>query len=324
MSTLQIVEQPLCEPISRVQAKNFLRVDLTDDDALIDSLIVAARELVETFTGRSMVNKTYLMTLDAFPYFVDTAATNRSAPVNQSYPAYASTYWNYTQMIRLLVSPLFNVLSVAYLSNADSQWHSLVPGVAPWFPGTAYKAGNQVVDGNGNIQTALNDGTSGVQSPIAQGNNQGVLSGATTWSELLTGTTQDNDISWENFGPAPIYQLSAAGQALTFIQDVNAEPPRIFPGPAGAWWPTVLYVPNAVQIRFRAGYGDAIPVGSPVTSYNPPAGIPGVLITAIQQLVAGWYEHRESITPLNLKEMPNHLKALLWSKKVPYFANTRG
>jgi hypothetical protein len=325
MSTLQIVKQPLCEPILLAAMKNYLRVDLTDDDALISGLITAGRELVETFTGRSLVNKTYLMTLDSFPYFVDTAATNRSAPVNQSYPAFASTYWNYAQMIRLLVSPLYNVNRISYLSNADSQWRSLKPGIAPWFPGVTTKAGDQVVDGNGNIQTATTDGVTGDEPPIAQGNNQGVMSGVTTWSQVVNGTTVDNTVTWRCDGPAPVFELQAANQATTFIQDKNAEPPRIFPGPAGAWWPTVLYVPNAVQIELVAGYGDPTPVGSPVTSYDPTTiPIPGVLLTAIQQLVAGWYENRESITPLNMKEMPNHVKALLWSKKVPYFSNTRG
>ena len=86
----------------------------------------------------------------------------------------------------------------------------------------------------------------------------------------------------------------------------------------------MLYVPNAVQIKFRAGYGDAY-LSSPFDgTYLPPDGLPEVLLTAVQQLVAGWYEHRESISPLSLKEMPNHLKALLWSKKVFYYSNTRG
>jgi hypothetical protein len=323
MSTLQIIEQPLCEPILLAAMKNFLRVDLPEDDDLISRLITSARELVETFTGRSLVNKTYLMTLDSFPYFVDTAATNRSAPVNQSYPAFASTYWNYAQMIRLLVSPLFRALSISYLSNADSQWHALMPSIAPWYPNQITAEGAQCVDGNGNIQQALNAGTTGSEPPIAQGKNQGVMSGQTTWGTQADQTI-DNDIVWECMGPAPTFELQASGQALTFISDVNAEPPRIFPGPAGAWWPTVLYVPNAVQIKFRAGYGEPS-LSSPFDgTYIPPVGIPGVLITAIQQLVAGWYEHRESISPLSLKEMPNHLKALLMSKKVFYYSNTRG
>src|SRR5271155_5064675 len=212
MSTLQIVEQPLCEPVLLADMKNFLRVDIDDDDELIQGLIVAGRELVESYTGRSLVNKGYLMTLDSFPYFVDTQATNRSAPVNQSYPAFASTYWNYSQMMRLLVTPLFIVTSISYLSNADAQWHALVPGIAPWFPNTPTKAGDQVVDGNGNIQEANNDGTTSFNPPVAQGVNQTVLSASTTWAEDIDGTTVDNDITWTCMGPAPIFELDASGQ----------------------------------------------------------------------------------------------------------------
>lgn len=43
------------EPITREEAKRHLRVEFDDDDALIDGLIVAARQWAEDFLNRPLV-----------------------------------------------------------------------------------------------------------------------------------------------------------------------------------------------------------------------------------------------------------------------------
>lgn len=60
---------PAAEPLSRTEAKVHLRVDsdLTADDTLIDNLIIAAREYVERFTRRILINSVCVLKLDAFP-----------------------------------------------------------------------------------------------------------------------------------------------------------------------------------------------------------------------------------------------------------------
>ena len=55
------------EPISLAQAKRQLRVDGTDDDTFISSLISAARNYVENQCSVSLVAATFRQTLDAFP-----------------------------------------------------------------------------------------------------------------------------------------------------------------------------------------------------------------------------------------------------------------
>lgn len=291
--------------------KNWLRVPYSDDDTLIASLITAARELCESFTARAIVNTGYVQTLDSFPYFVDTVQSQMAYPPSYySLPRYSTTLWNYSQMIKLFVSPLQSVTRIAYLSSTDQQWHSLLPGTPPWYPGQVVAQGYQAMDGNGNLITAQNAGTTGDNAP--------------TWNTTVGGTTNDNGIVWLNGGPAPRNELAPGTMSsTTFFTDIVSEPPRIFPGPAGSFWPPVLYVPNAVQIHFVAGYGPAVATGSPVY-YQPPANIPDRFITAIQQLVAGWYENREAITPLSLKAMPQHLQALLWSLRVYDMQPTRG
>lgn len=54
------------EPITVDVAKDHLRVDITDDDTLIGTLITAAREYCEMYCGRSFVQHTYRADLGDF------------------------------------------------------------------------------------------------------------------------------------------------------------------------------------------------------------------------------------------------------------------
>jgi uncharacterized phiE125 gp8 family phage protein len=58
---------PTEEPVSLEEAKAHCRVDIDDDDSLIEDLITAARDLVETETRRSLVTTYWAMSIDDFP-----------------------------------------------------------------------------------------------------------------------------------------------------------------------------------------------------------------------------------------------------------------
>lgn len=65
--TLKRTVNPVLEPVSLADAKAHARVDITDDDALIESLIVRARSFCEEQTRRSFITSTWRMSLDRFP-----------------------------------------------------------------------------------------------------------------------------------------------------------------------------------------------------------------------------------------------------------------
>lgn len=67
MAALRQTVAPASEPVSLAEAKAHLRVDGTDEDTLISSLLAAAREYAETFTRRQLVTATWRLSLDAFP-----------------------------------------------------------------------------------------------------------------------------------------------------------------------------------------------------------------------------------------------------------------
>lgn len=64
---VRVVEGPAGEPVSLEEAKNHLRVEHSFDDALITSLIVAAREWAEGFLNRALITQTRVLTISRWP-----------------------------------------------------------------------------------------------------------------------------------------------------------------------------------------------------------------------------------------------------------------
>ena len=64
---LQLTSGPVVEPVSLLEAKAHLRVDIPDDDALISALITAAGHYAETLTRRAFIAQSWKLVLDSFP-----------------------------------------------------------------------------------------------------------------------------------------------------------------------------------------------------------------------------------------------------------------
>jgi uncharacterized phiE125 gp8 family phage protein len=63
-----IVTGPAAEPVSLAEAKRFLRIDHSDDDGIVQSLVKAARQRVEARTGRALMSQNWRIVLDAWPW----------------------------------------------------------------------------------------------------------------------------------------------------------------------------------------------------------------------------------------------------------------
>lgn len=228
MSTLVVATPPAVEPVTLVEAKNFCRVDFTDDDTLLTGLIQAAREYAEVFTRRSFVVKSYIQYFDMFPYY---DFLHQTSNASHGIARYASNEWNYSQMIKLWRPPCVAVQKIVY------------------------------TDTSGALQT--------------------------------------------------INVYNSISNPGGFQLDVATEPARVFPAPGG-YWPPTLYVPNAVQIFFTAGYS------------TDAAGVPLTIKTAIKQLVSYWYDNRSASSDVRLTEAPMAVEMLLTSYRVQDFAPTQG
>ena len=65
----KLITPPLEEPITLAEAKEHLRVLSLDEDALIGSLITAARQWCEGFQNTIYLTQTWLLTFDEWPTF---------------------------------------------------------------------------------------------------------------------------------------------------------------------------------------------------------------------------------------------------------------
>ena len=62
--TFTTLVPPAAEPVSLADAKAYLRVGHDGEDALVASLIAAARSRIEALTGLAMIERTLIVTLD--------------------------------------------------------------------------------------------------------------------------------------------------------------------------------------------------------------------------------------------------------------------
>jgi hypothetical protein len=252
---------------------------------------------VEGFTGRSLINKGYRQSLDAFPYFVDTVMSQMAYPPSYySLPRYSTTLWNYSQMIKLLRAPLQSITKITFSDSTTGNIDALYPALFNWEPLQEYNISDQIEDPNGNLQ---------VVTAVTQADEDSTsMSGPTqpTWSAVLAGQTTDGMLTWTCMGPVP--------DSGDFIYDYDSVPPRIFPL-AGQTWPPVLYVPNAAQIHFIAGYGS-----------NGKA-VPATLRQAMRLLISDGYYNREPVVSGSVGESPT-LMRLLYRWKIQIKAATRG
>lgn len=96
---LRLVQGPSVEPVSVGDVKALGKIDYPDDDQVIEGLIVAARERLESWTGLALMTQTWELALPRFPW-QDRIFLPKPAPRGIS-PRIASitsiTYYDTTQ-----------------------------------------------------------------------------------------------------------------------------------------------------------------------------------------------------------------------------------
>jgi len=64
---LTLTTAPAQEPVSVESVNLMLGLSSADDNALVSSLVLAARQACERYTGRSLITQTWTMYLDRLP-----------------------------------------------------------------------------------------------------------------------------------------------------------------------------------------------------------------------------------------------------------------
>jgi uncharacterized phiE125 gp8 family phage protein len=131
---LQVVTPPAAEPLDRATVKAHLRVDIDDDDALIDGLISASREVAESRTGRALMPQTLALYLDEFPPSLRSGSLERiqfADPIRLPRPPIQSvtsiTYTDYTNTVNTMAPTDYQV-------DTTSEPGRIVPAFATSWP----------------------------------------------------------------------------------------------------------------------------------------------------------------------------------------------
>lgn len=100
MTNVAVTTPPSTEPMSLSEAKLFLKVEssVTDDDALITSLIKAAREYCENWEGRKYITQTLTYYQDRFSDRIVLPYAPVSAVTSVNYVASGSGQSTYTTL----------------------------------------------------------------------------------------------------------------------------------------------------------------------------------------------------------------------------------
>ena len=112
MLSFQLLTPPSAEPVTLAEAKQQARIDSSADDALITSLITAARQWAEKYTGRAFITQTWQLTLDMIP-----GASGKWWDGERQGPVTGLDDVNYISLPR---APLQSVTSVTYFDNTDT------------------------------------------------------------------------------------------------------------------------------------------------------------------------------------------------------------
>jgi uncharacterized phiE125 gp8 family phage protein len=107
----QLVTPPAAEPVSLELAKQHCRVDFPDDDLLIQTYIIAARQYAEQYTNRAFYTQQRMLSRDHFP--LPRFQTTLTPEQRSDWPFFGSA-WDYFA-IRLPKPTCISVDSVTYL-----------------------------------------------------------------------------------------------------------------------------------------------------------------------------------------------------------------
>ena len=125
------ISVPASEPVTLTMVKQRLRLPSSypNDDTVLSGLIVGVRQDCERLMDLMLARRKFAQVLDSFPYYIDVIQSqNAYPPAYYSAPRYATTLWNYSQMIKLARAPLISVDAFTYIGS-DGLPHTLQAGV---------------------------------------------------------------------------------------------------------------------------------------------------------------------------------------------------
>jgi len=104
-----LITPPAVEPITLDQAKDHLRVTNTTDDALISTLIAAARRFAEGYCRRALITQVWDLYVDKFP---DAVRGVLEIPFGELQAVTSVTYYDADGALQTLSASLYQVEAI--------------------------------------------------------------------------------------------------------------------------------------------------------------------------------------------------------------------
>jgi hypothetical protein len=325
MSGLVVETQPAREPLTVIETRDSLRLDDDVDETLVMSLIIAAREWAENYTGRALITRTMQQWMDGFvPVDMPLWEGWKTGP----------DIVNYQNHIELALAPAIAVSDIKYYNDGDAEDLEYAVTVA---------GGVIVIDGasqptltlkRGSTYRFKQDDASNSSHPFKFSTAEHGTHGG--GNEYTTGVTFSGtagsagsytEITVDASAPDALYYYcgnhSNMGGALTITdQDVETvwpaknyyvdtirEPARVILRDGGSY-PTELRAANALKITFTVGYGTTT------------QSVPEPIRIAMMQYCAFMYEHRGDFERFPPPQPPKLLTQLLQPYQIMRFSST--
>lgn len=143
MSGIQVVTPSAITPVTNTEAKDYLKIVVSDDDTLVTTLVKTATTLVEQYLNRSLITKTLRLSLDSIAEI--------DLPLKEGiYTAPYHLY--YDNYIELPFPPLLAVQNVKFFNDGDveSTW-----AVSNYYVDNVREMGRIVLRDGGSYPTDL-------------------------------------------------------------------------------------------------------------------------------------------------------------------------
>lgn len=190
--TLKLKTAPTLTPVSLAEAKLHLRVDATDEDVLIASLVLAATQDAEHLMGRAVMPQEWQLTLDSF---FDPTVYTEPVPLTVDLIRGPSFYYG-SSALNLARPTVTGITTVKYNQASD--------GVLTTLAGTEYQLANasdygaRLVPAYGKSWPAIRAVPEAVQVVFACGyaDAANVPDLIKAWIKLRVGALYANKESW--------------------------------------------------------------------------------------------------------------------------------
>ena len=126
--SLKLTTAPTSEPLTTSEVKSFLRIDNSDEDAMVSSIISSARQMAEEYTLRAFISQTWDLWFDRWPNGRSNVLWDGTI---QGHANILST------MQRFITIPRPPLISVSYLKTYGEDDSA-----------TTFSASNYIVDSN--------------------------------------------------------------------------------------------------------------------------------------------------------------------------------